>query len=530
MMNSEAETKEHAKKLQPLFSDTLHRFDVIVIGYSGEADEAFQILKTARSSRRITWCTFENTAADHVKALIDACGNMGERFEDVDFDEFMIDLAMELKCFPPLLFAGTAQHLKAEIAHIVEPPTSLKGAVGLLADMQQKLEEWHQSETNVERKLRTALLRNDWDAAIALESEVKSAIEREFLAWAFIKKGNALLDRAQLQGEEILFRQSFENYEAALKIKPGDHEALNNWGVALSALARAKNNDEAQLREAISKYKAALKIKPDSHEALNNWGAALAALARARNNDEALFREAISKFEATLKIKPDSHEALNNWGTALAALARAKNNDEALLREAISKYEAALKIKPDRHGVFYKWGVALDALARAKSNDEALFREAISKYEAALKIKPDDHEALYSWGIALADLARAKNNDETLFSEAISKYEAALKIKPDKHEALDNWCTALLLLYHISKDSRLLDEAEAKAKRVEKLSGKAEYNLGCVYALQNRDENCQQQLLRCKAIGTLPDAKHLQADSDLAVYRDRDWFKALLGW
>jgi tetratricopeptide (TPR) repeat protein len=486
MMNSEAETRAHAKKLEPLFKDTLHRFDMIVIGYSGEADEAFETFKTASSNRRLIWCSFENSLASHVRSLIDECGNMGQHFEEVDFDEFMIDLATELKCFPPLVLTETTKHLESEIANIVPPPDSLKGAVGLLEQMQHKLKEWRKSEGSVESQLRNALLRNDWDAAINLKDNANSNSEKELLAWAYIGKGNELSDAAIL------------------------------------------TKDEAQLQQSIEAFQAALGIKPDSHEALNNWGNALANLARAKGNDETLWREAIEKFEAALAIKPDSHDVLSNWGLALTDLAQAKGNDETLWREAITKYEAALGFKPDSHEALYNWGNTLAALAEAKGNEETLLREAMEKYEAALRIKPDKHQALYNWGLALAALARAKGNDETLWREAIAKYEAALRIKPDSHEALDNWVVALLHLNHKSPDGALLVEAEAKAAEAQRLQGKASYKLACVYALQKSEDDCHALLLRCKADGTLPDAAHMAADNDLEAYWEREWFKALL--
>ena len=118
-----------------------------------------------------------------------------------------------------------------------------------------------------------------------------------------------------------------------MKIKPDKHEALNNWGNALSGQAKTKSGSEADrlFRLAGEKYEAALKIKPDSHKALNNWGNALSGQAKTKSGSEAdrLFRLAGEKYEAALKIKPDSHEALNNWGNALLEQAKTKRGSEA---------------------------------------------------------------------------------------------------------------------------------------------------------------------------------------------------------
>ena len=112
------------------------------------------------------------------------------------------------------------------------------------------------------------------------------------------------------------------------------HEALNNWGSALSDLAKTKEGDDAEqlFSLAFEKYEAALKIKPDKHEALYNWGLALSDLAKTKEGDDAeqLFSLAFEKYEAALKIKPDMHEALNNWGSALSYLAKTKEGDDAV--------------------------------------------------------------------------------------------------------------------------------------------------------------------------------------------------------
>ncbi|MFZ1883755.1 MAG: hypothetical protein WAU53_09195, partial [Rhodoplanes sp.] len=144
-------------------------------------------------------------------------------------------------------------------------------------------------------------------------------------------------------------------YAAALKIKPDQHVALNNWGGALAEQAR-RASDAADadrlLAAAAEKYAAALKIKPDDHEALNNWGGALAEQARRASDAaeaERLFQAAVKKFEAALKIKPDQHEALYNWGNALGDRAnRASDAAEAerLLALAEEKLRAGVKLAP----------------------------------------------------------------------------------------------------------------------------------------------------------------------------------------
>ena len=99
-----------------------------------------------------------------------------------------------------------------------------------------------------------------------------------------------------------------EKYEAALKIKPDDHEVFNEWGIALAVQARTKTGKEADrlLTLASEKYQAALKIRPDKHEVLHNWGLALEAQAQTKKGKHAkqLRELAGEKLSAARAIAP----------------------------------------------------------------------------------------------------------------------------------------------------------------------------------------------------------------------------------
>jgi len=104
-----------------------------------------------------------------------------------------------------------------------------------------------------------------------------------------------------------------------LKVRPERRSFLG-----LEGAARAEKFSLAAL-----KYEAALAIKLDYHEALNNWGTALSAEAEGLDGKARAEKFSLSglKYEAALAIKPDSHEALNNWGAALSVEARLLSGD-----------------------------------------------------------------------------------------------------------------------------------------------------------------------------------------------------------
>lgn len=193
-----------------------------------------------------------------------------------------------------------------------------------------------------------------------------------------------------LAGEYL---EASEEYEVATVLNPRNYEAYNNWGIALSDLAKTKSGIEAEklYDEAIEKHQKAREYKPDSYAIYNNWGIALSDLAGTKSGSEAekLYDEAIEKYQKAIEYKPDYHEAYNNWGVALMKLAETKSGSEAekVYKESFKKYQKAREYKPDFHEAYANWGYALVYLAQTKSGSEAegLYDEAIEKYQQAIK-------------------------------------------------------------------------------------------------------------------------------------------------
>ena len=93
----------------------------------------------------------------------------------------------------------------------------------------------------------------------------------EAIAWGHIAKALDVLAQARAMSDpqaDRLFRSAYQEFEAALKIKPHMHEALYNWGTTLAAWAKTKSGVEADglFELAGAKYEAALAIKPDKQD------------------------------------------------------------------------------------------------------------------------------------------------------------------------------------------------------------------------------------------------------------------------
>jgi tetratricopeptide (TPR) repeat protein len=477
MMNSDEDTQDHAEKLTPLLTDTLNSYPLIVVGYSGEADKVFEKLTSLYNGRhRLYWLGFSEEPKEHLRAFFDGkhkklCHYIG----GADADQFLIQLAQQLNCFPPQVFASPAGHLLAEMKDIAPYPLNEADTTDILKNTIERL-----------KKYETVLLLNPNQTAVLSNNPADIDIDEntpaEIAAWALVEIGNKHFEAAEKTNSISEYEKTAQQYEAALKIKPDMHEALNNWGNALSGLAKLQN-------------------APD------------------------LFKASFAKYEAALKIKPDKHVTLYNWGNALLHLAQLKQ-EPALFDACFAKYEASLKIKPDYHEALLNWGAALSDLAQLK-REPALFDASFAKYEASLKIKPDDHKALYNWGTTLSDLAQLKQ-EPALFDASFAKYEASLKIKPDNHKVLNNWVHGLIQTWKLTKDTKYLEQATKVTSQAEKLSLNDCYNGACLAAIKNDEDGCKERLLRAKAAKTLPTRKHLEKDDDLVNMRDKPWFAELL--
>ncbi|MEB3193321.1 MAG: tetratricopeptide repeat protein, partial [Snowella sp.] len=146
-----------------------------------------------------------------------------------------------------------------------------------------------------------------WDADLETYQQwtPQQRLERLAEIHTYLQENLDLKEKFNLYHEQALilhvnrdYEEAISSYDQALKIKPDDHEAWYNRGVALRQLGR--------LEEAITSYDNALEIKPDKHEAWYNRGIALGNLSRNR--------EAIISFEKALKIKPNDLDiSYNRW-------------------------------------------------------------------------------------------------------------------------------------------------------------------------------------------------------------------------
>ncbi|MCE5313433.1 MAG: hypothetical protein ABFD49_07700 [Armatimonadota bacterium] len=474
LMNTQKECEEHAKRMEPVFSEAGKGRVWIVVGYSGESDPVFEHLANVeRFDYGLFWVCYKDEApGKHVSEQLLVDGKDAFQVNGFDADSFFVTLARELDCFPPDYIRKPFTHLdnmmqtlttfsfpgqEGELDITAEAREMIRAAADKYENASESFDGKSEFDSDGSSALEvvSALLEGDYDKAISAGESLLA--QNDALAWSYVMSGNALGDQAKTKQDDEsdqLFAQAYEKYESALKIKPDMHEALNNWGVALGNQAKTKQGEESDqlFAQAYEKYNSALKIKPNLHEALNNWGVDLRNQTKTKQGAESdrLFAQAYEKYEAALKIKPDKHEALKNWGTGL-------------------------------------WN---QAMMKQGAESDKLFAQAYEKYEAALKIKPDSHDVLSNWGVTLLIQAKTKQgaDADSLLSQAHDK----------------------------------LSEAESLAPNT------TVYNMACLSALRNDEAGCREWLTRAFDVHALPSRRHIEIDSDLDSMRDKDWFQDIL--
>jgi tetratricopeptide (TPR) repeat protein len=240
-------------------------------------------------------------------------------------------------------------------------------------------------------------------------------------------KAQAVLDAIDKKVETKLKEIEAKAQKSTRQI---DAKAMEQIHIAKLSSEAFMLYNEGKYEEACDKCAQIVKLKPDNYLAYNTWGVALTKLARIKE-DEKLFEEACRKFEQVIKIKPDEGGLYNtNWGCTLIEWARLKDN-EKLMEEACRKFEQAIKNNPDNHTAYIYWGTALALWANVKGNED-YFKEAGQKYEQAIKIKPDEPRAYFHWGGILLLWAKLKigtPEHEHILKEAEEKYLKAENLK-----------------------------------------------------------------------------------------------------
>jgi len=496
LANSSKDTQDQAEKLKNYIKETLNNAPSLFIGYSGGADAFFTLVQEGFiGQHRLFWVDYAKEPNSNVKTFIDVNANHRHFIGEQDADQFLIELATELDCFPTEMFKDPINHLKSICEHINDFPLSNKDTqIDLLEEVKNTLKITSQNKTIIEAiKLAESLSQKKYDYIIKWykNNNINTPLHiSKIVASAYLEKSIELLKNNNNQHDtffnnaiEILpdfyqaharlatnlnqlylkskntehLNKAITHFKKALEINNEINNAIFfvSYGNALSGLALLQKN-ETLFNQAIEQYKKALNIQPDNADIINNYGSALSDLAQLQKN-ETLFNQAIEQFKKALIIKPNHANNLGNYGNALLGLALLKKN-ETLFNQAFEQYKKALIIQPNHADIINNYGSALSGLALLQE-DETLFNQAIEQYKKALIIQPNHADTIGNYGSALSGLAQLQE-DETLFNQAIEQYKKALIIKPNHANNLGDYGNALLNLALLQEDETVVSKQD----------------------------------------------------------------------
>lgn len=330
MLNTDEETKTHSKLIRPIVVDTLERSEVIVIGYSGKADNVFGVIEEEYDNKEyLFWCSYKEKPDNHVKKL-QKSKTVIQHFGGVDSDDFLVQLAQELGCFPPKIFAKPIDHLRDEIEDIVPFKLQESGSLDVKASLEVKLAAFDKVtiSSKGEFELQDLLLEGNTSEIIRFAEQgkyKKTDVVSDIYNQAYFTEG--------LKTKDV--KEKARLYKKAHNYDKDDYHSLANWAAALVELG------ENEL--SIKKIKLAVKIFSKGSAIYNTWGAALLQLERNH--------EAIEKFKMAVELYPNFVDALVNWGHALGKL--------GYQEEAIAKYNEALEIDQEDFSALYGQAASL---------------------------------------------------------------------------------------------------------------------------------------------------------------------------
>jgi tetratricopeptide (TPR) repeat protein len=137
---------------------------------------------------------------------------------------------------------------------------------------------------------------------------------------------------AEMRGDIFMARKQYrEAIEAFGEGSPKDPVLRNKMGIAYHQLQ--------ELGKALKCYQAAVKLKPDYHEAINNIGTIYYS--------QKSYRRAINQYRKALRVAPEQASVHSNLGMAYFA----RNQIEP----AVEEFRTALKLDPEvfeHHGTY----------------------------------------------------------------------------------------------------------------------------------------------------------------------------------
>lgn len=474
-LNTKEETQKHTEHLGDFIAATLNSNPSLFIGYSGNADEFFPLLKEKYSEQhRLIWTgrkeSIDDIEANSIKDFLRENSNLTHYIGNTDADHFLIQLAKELDCFPPELFSNPYKFLNQQLENVQEYP--LGDGLDILANLTEYLKE--QSTKPLTKSLYTAFI-HKYPSKDSTNSLSEKSINE--IMWAYDQQATSLFTQEK-------FLESFKLYEQALSILPIHFGCLCNYSMRLAIYGESRK-DIPSLQKALNYHEKSIQVQTKSIIALTNYAHTLYHLGKI-TKDNSYFSKSVEFYESLLKLESNNIKILQGYA-----------------------------------GVLFEWA-SLDS-------KKELFEQTLLIYKQVLDIHSNDSTTLVNYANTLCRIIQI---EESLDKNNVcfDYYEKALILDPENSFTLESYSTALLSVKNYEKYEELSQKAEDILKKLEIYKPKRTYNLACHYSRTNQPKLAKEHLLKAEKHNTLPKNtfKHLSEDTDLNNIRNEPWFIELL--
>lgn len=522
LANSDIDTEIQANRLKNFIKNTINNSPTLFIGYSGNTDAFFKnVENTFIGQHRLFWIDFAKEPNSNVKQFIDVNPNHRNFISEQDADRFLLELAIELKCFPTELFKDPIKHLRGVCEFVNQFPLPT-------------------SDTEID-------ILEDTKKTLAIADANKPAITTIKLA-------------------ELLHAEKFETIinqskKLDLNIKPISKIVASAYlGKALKFLAKDDNQFQRN-------FDGAIKLEPNFYQAYAKVGTAYVKIFE-KTQKEQYIEQSILSFQNVFRIKPNLNNATISINYCSAhALYSLHKKEINLFKRTDQLYKKLLQTENSNANLIGNYGLFLSDYAEFTS-DINLYKNALDQLKLSTDLNPLDDNHLSNYGSTLAQYG-ILNNDKSLLKQALIYLEKALQIAPSKSGYQHNMSMTLYNLYLMTGEIIHLESAKSMSENALKKSeddprylriygiilfefGKMEdehskiqlsydflakaatfdptntYNLACYHAFNNNLDLSKKYLLQTEQYKKLPKIEFLLSDKDLDNLRNEQWFIELL--
>jgi tetratricopeptide (TPR) repeat protein/NAD-dependent SIR2 family protein deacetylase len=522
LANSDIDTKKQAEKLKTFIKNTINNSPTLFIGYSGGADAFFKLVEeNFIGQHRLFWIDYAKEPNINVKQFIDVNPNHRNFIGEQDADRFLLELAIELNCFPTELFKDPIKHLKGicELVNQFPLPTS-DTEIDILEDTKKTLAIADANKPAITTiKLAELLHAKKFEAIINQEKNLDLSIKpiSKVLASAFLGKALSFLTKDD--------NQFHFNFDKAIKLEPNFYQAYAKAGIVCAKFFEDTKKGE-YIEQSIIYFQNVFRIKPDlNNPAILMDYCSANALYSQYKQEIGIFKKTDDLYKNLLQKENSDANLIGNYGLFLSDYAYF-TSDINIYKNAIAQLKLSTDLNPldDNHLSNYGSTLGLFGLF---TKDEFFLKQAIKYFEKALEINPSESNYKHNTSMIMYNTYTI-NKDISYLESAKTKSESALEKSKNRPEYLRMYGIILFEYGKIENQDSKLQLSYDYLTKAAALDSTNTYNLACYYAFNSNLELCKKHLLQTEKYSKLPKSQILISDEDLDNVHNEPWFIELL--